>query len=126
MDREQLDQALDQALMQAGQVPEAQDAQGAPKGTGSPRPRAKPDAGEAALRAQVLYASPVVSRSEPDRRPKPATVCERCPSSLWFNSANELKCYCRRMYLVTWSRETSASPILDCDGPTLGMGASEL
>jgi len=64
--------------------------------------------------------SPTLSTLEMSRRPKEATVCERCPNSVWFTSPTEVKCYCRVMYLVTWS---SAEPnqITGCDGLFLGQ-----
>lgn len=56
-----------------------------------------PDPGE------VPTSSPTLAGLEAIRRPQPGTVCESCPNSVWFASAVELKCYCRVMYLVTWS-----------------------
>lgn len=64
--------------------------------------------------------SPTLSALDESRRPKVATVCERCPNSVWFASPEEVKCYCRVMFLVTWtSREPNV--ITHCDGQVLGQ-----
>ena len=63
--------------------------------------------------------SPTLAALEAIRRPQPGTVCERCPNSVWFASAVELKCYCRVMYLVTWSSK-EPQQISACDGMFLG------
>ena len=55
------------------------------------------------------------------RHPKAKTVCEHCPNSVWFASPVELKCYCRVMYLVTWSSQ-EPSQITHCDGESLNQG----
>ena len=49
------------------------------------------------------------------RRPRDAIACTACPNSLWFTTDTDVKCYCRLMYLLTW---TSQEPldILQCDG----------
>lgn len=59
--------------------------------------------------------SPTLAALEASRRPHPGTVCEVCPNSVWFASPAEVKCYCRVMFLITWS---SAEPhqITHCDG----------
>lgn len=53
------------------------------------------------------------------RRPKAKTVCEDCPNSVWFASPAEVKCYCRVMFLVTWSSK-EPNQITHCDGTDLG------
>lgn len=60
---------------------------------------------------------------EESRRPKARTVCEHCPNSVWFASATELKCYCRVMFLVTWSSQ-EPNQITHCDGEFLGQEES--
>lgn len=54
------------------------------------------------------------------RRPNPRTVCEACPNSVWFASPVEVRCYCRVMYLVTWSSK-DPQQITACDGLYLGQ-----
>lgn len=49
------------------------------------------------------------------RRPKVSTVCEHCPDSVWFASPTEVKCYCRVMFLITWS-DKEPNQITHCDG----------
>jgi hypothetical protein len=36
--------------------------------------------------------------------------------SLWFASADHLRCFCRLMHVVTWNSEEPSSPIAACDG----------
>lgn len=55
------------------------------------------------------------------RRPSPRTVCEACPNSVWFASPVEVRCYCRVMYLVTWSSK-DPQQITACDGLYIGQG----
>ena len=55
------------------------------------------------------------------RHPKAGTVCEHCPNSVWFASQVELKCYCRVMYLITWSSQ-EPNKITHCDGEFLNQG----
>lgn len=57
---------------------------------------------------------------ERNRRPNPKTVCEGCPNSVWFASPVEVRCYCRVMYLVTWSSK-DPQQITACDGLFLGQ-----
>ena len=54
------------------------------------------------------------------RRPKPGTLCEVCPNSVWFTSPKEGKCYCRVMYLVVWSSK-EPNQITGCDGIYVGQ-----
>ena len=80
----------------------------------SPRPASPaPDTGAAPT------PSPTLAALEAIRRPQPGTVCESCPNSVWFASAVELKCYCRVMYLVTWSSK-EPQQISACDGMFMG------
>ena len=64
------------------------------------------------------YASPTLQRLEASRRPKPSTVCEACPGSVWFTSPAGVKCYCRVMHLVTWSTE-EPNELTHCDGEVM-------
>ena len=68
----------------------------------------------------ATVASPTLDALDASRRPKAATVCETCPNSVWFASPTELKCYCRVMFLVTWS-STTPHEITHCDGAFLGQ-----
>ena len=52
--------------------------------------------------------------------PQEATVCEECPNAVWFASKDELKCYCRVMFLVTWSSKDPQTIRL-CDGQYIGQ-----
>ncbi|SEQ92567.1 hypothetical protein SAMN04244573_02528 [Azotobacter beijerinckii] len=62
----------------------------------------------------------VLQELDANRRPKARTVCERCPNSVWFSSPTELKCYCRVMFLVTWSTK-EPNQLTGCDGMFLGQ-----
>ena len=53
------------------------------------------------------------------RRPLATTACETCPNSMWFASPQEVKCYCRVMFLVTWSSQEPHQITL-CDGLAIG------
>ena len=65
-------------------------------------------------------ASPTLAGLAASRRPKAATVCERCPNSVWFASTTEVRCYCRVMFLVTWSSK-EPNTLTACDGLFLGQ-----
>ena len=64
--------------------------------------------------------SPTLQALEPLRRPKHKTACETCPNSVWFASPLEVKCYCRVMYLVSWSTR-EPNQITRCDGAFIGQ-----
>ena len=59
--------------------------------------------------------SPTLAALDKSRRPSPEVVCGTCPNSVWFASPNEVKCYCRVMFLVTWST-SEPNQITNCDG----------
>jgi hypothetical protein len=65
-------------------------------------------------------ASPTLAGLDASRRPQAKTACETCPNSVWFASPKELKCYCRVMFLVTWSTK-EPSQITLCDGIYIGQ-----
>lgn len=71
--------------------------------------------GSGSLGASAEHVSPTLAGLAENRRPQTATACEHCPNSVWFASPTELKCYCRVMYLVTWSSD-KPNQILLCDG----------
>jgi hypothetical protein len=64
--------------------------------------------------------SPTLVALDESRRPKARTLCEVCPNSMWFSSPAEVKCYCRVMFLVTWSTK-EPNQITGCDGIFLGQ-----
>ena len=64
--------------------------------------------------------NPTLDALDESRRPKARTVCEHCPNSVWFASPEEVKCYCRDMFLVTWSSKDQ-NQITNCDGEFLGQ-----
>ena len=68
------------------------------------------------LTDRAEYASATIASLEPERRPKRSPICAVCPHSLWFASAEHLRCYCRLMHVVTWKSEDESSPIAACDG----------
>lgn len=71
-----------------------------------------------------VSASPTLAGLDSKRRPQAATVCEACPNSVWFASPAVVTCYCRVMYLVTWSSR-EPQQILSCDGLFLGQDLSQ-
>jgi len=66
--------------------------------------------------------SPTLDALAPSRRPKDPTVCTHCPNSVWFSTPDEVKCYCRVMYLVTWSNK-EPQRMTNCDGLYIGQEA---
>ena len=64
--------------------------------------------------------SPTLAKVDPSRRPLPEVVCATCPSSRWFATPTDLQCYCKQMYVITWST-TKPGQITICDGQTLGQ-----
>ena len=53
---------------------------------------------------------------EDDPRLPPTEVrCRSCPNSMWFSSPTEVKCYCKVMFLVSWSTD-QPNEIHLCDG----------
>jgi hypothetical protein len=63
--------------------------------------------------------SPTLEALPESRRPSEKTACETCRNSVWFSSKDQVQCYCRVMYLVTWnSRQPKALQL--CDGQYLG------
>lgn len=64
--------------------------------------------------------SPTLAQLDRARRPKEHTACEDCPNSVWFASPTDVKCYCRVMYLVTWSTK-DPNRITVCDGMSIGQ-----
>lgn len=59
--------------------------------------------------------SPTLEALELNRRPRVPTVCETCTNSVWFSSPEEVKCYCRVMYLIVWE-SSKPNVITGCDG----------
>ena len=76
----------------------------------------------AAPAAAPMATSRTLAGLEKNRRPHPGTVCEGCPNSVWFASPVEVKCYCRVMYLITWSSK-DPQQLTACDGLYLGQDA---
>ena len=72
------------------------------------------------FRAANSLASPTLAALDESRHPKAKTVCESCLNSVWFSSPTEVKCYCRVMFLVSWSTK-EPNQITGCDGVFLGQ-----
>lgn len=64
---------------------------------------------------EIATTSHTVAGLEASRRPAPEVVCSRCPNSMWYHTSQDVNCYCKAMYVLTW---TSRSPqvIQACDG----------
>ena len=67
---------------------------------------------------QSIKVSQVLEKLDKTRQPKEGVICRTCPHSMWFASPAEVKCYCRVMYLVSWSNN-EPNEITVCDGPQL-------
>ncbi|WP_175888214.1 hypothetical protein [Burkholderia contaminans] len=53
----------------------------------------------------------------PLKTPADEIACARCPKAMWHASNSHLKCYCRVMFMVTWTTEqTPPGDIILCDG----------
>ena len=91
----------------------------APPPASPPSPPSPPTPNHGAPPHPELVPSPTLEALEAIRRPQPGTACESCRNSVWFASKVELKCYCRVMYLVTWS-SNQPQQISACDGMFLG------
>ncbi len=86
----------------------------------APPETSEPEEGADPVNQVPSISSPTLDQLDKTRRPEPATICEGCPNSVWFSSPTEVKCYCRVMYLVTWSSE-EPNRITGCDGIHLGQ-----
>ncbi|EGI6181596.1 conjugal transfer protein TraH [Salmonella enterica subsp. houtenae serovar 51:z4,z23:-] len=64
--------------------------------------------------------SPTLRDLDASRRPSRKTVCETCPNSVWFASPEEVKCYCRVMFMTSWSTKQQ-NVLINCDGIYLGQ-----
>jgi len=72
------------------------------------------------MEANQDYISPTLSDLEQTRRPQPRTACDQCPNAVWFSTKEEVRCYCRVMFLVSWDSK-KPSEITACDGMYLGQ-----
>lgn len=54
------------------------------------------------------------------RRPRPEIACGICPNSVWFATPSDLRCYCRVMFVQTWTAQKPGE-IVSCDGMFLGQ-----
>ena len=75
----------------------------------------RPDDQVAQMPDRADCESPTVAGFDPGRRSRHSPICATCPHSLWFASAEHLRCFCRLM-LVTWNSEEPSSPSTGCDG----------
>lgn len=66
------------------------------------------------------YESPTLHALDASRRPRQKTVCETCANSVWFTTPSEVSCYCRVMFLVTWS-SSHPRQLTSCDGMYLNQ-----
>lgn len=68
-------------------------------------------------RERIITTSPVVD-NVPDtiEQPEQNIACANCPSANWFNTPTKLSCYCRVMFMITWSTDIKGD-IVACDEP---------
>lgn len=78
-----------------------------------PMPGATSQANPAALLPNA--GSMALSQIPKERRPRPSTVCEVCPASLWTASPHDVQCWCRIMHFTSWSTNAPYHRIA-CDG----------
>lgn len=43
-------------------------------------------------------------------------ACSECEDAMWHIRDSDLKCYCRKLNLVTFGKEVDSEIILDCNG----------
>ncbi|RDU61950.1 conjugal transfer protein TraH [Helicobacter sp. MIT 14-3879] len=67
------------------------------------------------------YKSSVINQLSEEKLPKKETLCEYCPSNLWFMTQNEIKCFCTSMHSISYSKESEEELIISCDGQVLGI-----
>ena len=72
--------------------------------------------------AAIPYDSPVLRLLSSTGRAIPDTACRLCPKALWRTTKHHLVCYCRLMFVETYSDERPghSNLITHCDGPLLG------
>jgi hypothetical protein len=78
-----------------------------------PMPGATSQADPAALLPNA--GSMALSQIPKERHPRPSTVCEVCPGSLWTASPHDVQCWCRIMHFTSWSTNAPYHRIA-CDG----------
>ena len=61
------------------------------------------------------HISQTLDSIDPSRLPLPEVACTTCPRSNWYATAEELSCYCRIMYVITWTTRQPGRITL-CDG----------
>jgi len=105
--------AFDKDPLPTATAPEPEHGEGQPAAT--PTPAASQFTPEA-----MSAGSPTLDALDKQRRPKEPTVCTGCPNSVWFATQTEVKCYCRVMFLVTWSNKEPQA-MLHCDGLYIGQ-----
>lgn len=68
--------------------------------------------------------SPTLLAAGQDKWPRSKIPCMNCPHAVWMQTGTDLKCYCRVMYRLSWSKGDQTE-ILACDGPMIGQEAQE-
>ena len=62
-----------------------------------------------------LYLSPVLQQLDKELRPKPSTICEVCPASMWYVQTRSIRCFCTVIHGLTYQSDEPTS-ISACDG----------
>ncbi|MBQ3775162.1 MAG: hypothetical protein II847_03415 [Ruminobacter sp.] len=52
-------------------------------------------------------------------KPKQDFCCMHCKSAMWFGSRKYAKCYCSRMFTLTYDSTNMVDEITECDGQEL-------
>ncbi len=50
------------------------------------------------------------------RKARAKGACIGCEDAMWLIQDSDLKCYCRKLNLVTYGKEVDSEIILDCNG----------
>lgn len=67
--------------------------------------------------------STTLSQIPVSMRPKPSTVCEHCPASMWFSTPSTLQNYCRITHKISWSTSEPVE-LTHCDGIAIASAAA--
>ena len=143
MAEKSLEEEIEEAMRMVDGSGPQEPAEPPPPPTAPPEPQLPPEPMDEALPALEEAGAPegmalpaVIEPEEPDaapvaasrtlavldesRRPKPEIACGMCPNSVWFATPTDLTCYCRVMFMQTWTAQKPGE-IVSCDGMFLGQ-----
>lgn len=75
----------------------------------------KPEPELETYQSPTLIALRASGMLKPSGEHNPQTVCEHCRAAVWTLSSDDLRCYCRVMHVIAWSK-SEPNNLLSCDG----------